>query len=158
MPRACVVQLFVEWSACAPIPILKKGKPGCIYTIDPLVEIFNVYVYCSLHAEGTNGFSIMRNYSVLELSDLKAVINSAVCFVHISAQATVQVQNELVRWITASRRPVLRRTRRKTISSGRELLSVCHPGWNSSAKIAQKCGSLGKECFRGLENICVSMQ
>jgi hypothetical protein len=61
-------------------PILREGDPGFIYACDPSVEVFNgkVYVYCSHDQPNATDWEAMKDYAVLESSDLKNWTNHGV--------------------------------------------------------------------------------
>lgn len=61
-------------------PILREGDPGFLYVCDPAAEVFNgkVYVYCSHDQPDAWNFEMMKDYVVLESSDLENWINHGV--------------------------------------------------------------------------------
>lgn len=61
-------------------PILKESDPGFIYVCDPSAEVFNgkVYVYCSHDQPDAVNYESMKDYAILESSDMKNWINHGV--------------------------------------------------------------------------------
>ncbi len=53
-------------------PILKNTAPGFLYAADPAAEVFNgkVYVYCSHDQNNATSYTTMKDYVVLESSDM----------------------------------------------------------------------------------------
>jgi hypothetical protein len=69
-----------QWSFAQKNPILREGDPGFVYACDPSAEVFNgkVYVYCSHDQPYAYDWETMKDYVVLESSDLKTWINHGV--------------------------------------------------------------------------------
>jgi hypothetical protein len=61
-------------------PILKEGDSNFLYTADPAAEVFNgmVYLYCSHDQPDAINYEGMKDYVILESSDLKNWINHGV--------------------------------------------------------------------------------
>ena len=61
-------------------PILRETDPGFIYACDPSAEVFNgkVYLYCSHDQPDAVNYESMKDYVILESSDLKTWINHGV--------------------------------------------------------------------------------
>ena len=61
-------------------PVLKEKDPGFIYVCDPSAEVFNgkVYLYCSHDQPDAVDYESMKDYAILESSDLKTWINHGV--------------------------------------------------------------------------------
>lgn len=75
------VCLSMAGVALAGNPILRETDPGFIYACDPSAEVFNgkVYVYCSHDQPDAVNYESMKDYAILESSDLKTWINHGVC-------------------------------------------------------------------------------
>ena len=71
--------LLGQWSL-AQNPILRDTDPNFMYVCDPSAEVFNgkVYVYCSHDQPDAVNYESMKDYVVLESSDLKNWINHGV--------------------------------------------------------------------------------
>jgi hypothetical protein len=74
------VLLPLAGSVFAGNPILRETDPGFVYACDPAAEVFNgkVYVYCSHDQPYAWNWEAMKDYVVLESSDLKTWINHGV--------------------------------------------------------------------------------
>lgn len=61
-------------------PILRESDPNFLYVADPAAEVFNgkVYVYCSHDQPDAVNYEGMKDYVILESSDLKHWINHGV--------------------------------------------------------------------------------
>jgi beta-xylosidase len=61
-------------------PILRESDAGFLYAADPAAEVFNgkVYLYCSHDQVKAGNYSSMRDYLILESSDLKTWVNHGV--------------------------------------------------------------------------------
>ncbi len=61
-------------------PILKETDPGFVYACDPAAEVFNgkVYLYCSRDQPDAVNYESMKDYVILESSDLKTWISHGV--------------------------------------------------------------------------------
>jgi hypothetical protein len=61
-------------------PILRDKDPGFLYAADPSAEVFNgkVYVYCSHDQPDATDYESMKDYMILESSDMKNWINHGV--------------------------------------------------------------------------------
>lgn len=72
--------LFGQLSFAQQNPILRESDPGFIYVCDPAAEVFNgkVYVYCSHDQPDAVNFEGMKDYAILESSDMKNWINHGV--------------------------------------------------------------------------------
>ena len=78
-----IVVLFIligQGSFAQQNPVLRETDPGFIYACDPSAEVFNgkVYVYCSNDQPYATNWEAMKDYAVLESSDLKNWINHGV--------------------------------------------------------------------------------
>jgi hypothetical protein len=74
--------LFVvgQFSFAQQNPILRESNPNFLYTADPAAEVFNgkVYLYCSHDQPDAVNYEGMKDYVILESSDLKNWINHGV--------------------------------------------------------------------------------
>jgi len=61
-------------------PILRDSDKGFLYVSDPSAEVFNgkVYLYCSHDQPDAKNYESMKDYVILESSDLKTWINHGV--------------------------------------------------------------------------------
>ncbi len=61
-------------------PILRKTDPGFVYAADPAAEVFDgkVYVYCSHDQPDAKNYESMKDYVILESSDMKHWVNHGV--------------------------------------------------------------------------------
>jgi hypothetical protein len=61
-------------------PILRESDPGFLYVADPAVEVFDgkVYVYCSHDQPDAKNYEGMKDYVILESSDMKNWVNHGV--------------------------------------------------------------------------------
>ncbi|MDF7806445.1 family 43 glycosylhydrolase [Pontiellaceae bacterium B12219] len=75
-----VAGLLVAGPVFAGNPILRETDPGFVYACDPAAEVFDgkVYVYCSHDQPDASNYESMKDYVVLESSDLKTWINHGV--------------------------------------------------------------------------------
>ncbi len=75
-----LLALLVGPAGWAGNPILRESDPGFVYACDPAAEVFNgrVYVYCSHDQPDAWNWEKMKDYVVLESSDLKTWINHGV--------------------------------------------------------------------------------
>ncbi|MBU2950874.1 family 43 glycosylhydrolase [Tamlana agarivorans] len=72
--------LIIGQLGLAQNPVLKEGDSNFLYVCDPAAEVFNgkVYVYCSHDQPDAINYESMKDYVVLESSDLKTWINHSV--------------------------------------------------------------------------------
>ena len=77
---AVIVFLIIGQLSFAQNPILKEGDADFLYVCDPAAEVFNgkVYVYGSHDQPDAVDYESMKDYVVLESSDLKTWINHGV--------------------------------------------------------------------------------
>jgi hypothetical protein len=75
-----IVFMFVGQFGFAQNPILRENDPGFIYVCDPSAEVFEgkVYLYCSHDQPDAINYESMKDYAILESSDLKTWINHGV--------------------------------------------------------------------------------
>ena len=76
----CALVLIIGQLSMAQNPILKENNPNFLYVCDPSVEVFNgkVYVYGSHDQPDAVDYESMKDYVILESSDLKTWINHGV--------------------------------------------------------------------------------
>jgi len=72
--------IFTGTLSFAQNPILREQDPGFIYACDPSAEVFDgkVYLYCSHDQPNAIDYESMKDYVVLETSDMKHWINHGV--------------------------------------------------------------------------------
>lgn len=72
--------LFLGQVSFTQNPILKESDSNFLYACDPSAEVFNgkVYVYCSHDQPNAVNYESMKDYVILESSDLKTWINHGV--------------------------------------------------------------------------------
>jgi hypothetical protein len=77
---ACVGSLLLSQMVWGSNPILKETDPGFIYACDPSAEVFDgkVYLYCSHDQPDAVNYESMKDYAILESSDLKTWVNHGV--------------------------------------------------------------------------------
>lgn len=75
-----LVILIEKMSFAQQNPILRDSDPGFIYASDPSAEVFNgkVYLYCSHDQPFATDWESMKDYAILESSDLVNWINHGV--------------------------------------------------------------------------------
>lgn len=76
----CFLFILIGKLSFAQNPILKESDPGFIYVCDPSAEVFNgkVYVYLSHDQPDAVNYESMKDYAILESSDMKTWINHGV--------------------------------------------------------------------------------
>ena len=72
--------IFLGKMSFAQNPILRESDPNFLYAADPSAEVFNgkVYVYCSHDQPDAINYESMKDYVILESSDMKTWINHGV--------------------------------------------------------------------------------
>jgi hypothetical protein len=82
LSRSTVLGLLLvcATSVWAGNPILRESAPDFVYAADPAAEVFNdkVYVYCSHDQPDAKNYESMKDYVILESSDMKTWINHGV--------------------------------------------------------------------------------
>lgn len=75
-----IIFIFLGKLSFAQNPILRENDPGFLYTADPSAEVFNgkVYLYCSHDQPDAVDYESMKDYVILESSDMKTWINHGV--------------------------------------------------------------------------------
>lgn len=75
-----LIYIFIGQLSFAQNPILREKDPGFLYAADPSAEVFNgkVYLYCSHDQPDATNYESMKDYVILESSDMKHWINHGV--------------------------------------------------------------------------------
>ncbi|WP_372772242.1 family 43 glycosylhydrolase [Mangrovibacterium sp.] len=75
-----VVFILIGQLSYSQNPILRDSEPGFLYVCDPSAEVFNgkVYLYCSHDQPDAVNYESMKDYEILESSDLVNWINHGV--------------------------------------------------------------------------------
>ncbi|MGJ8744483.1 family 43 glycosylhydrolase [Polaribacter sp.] len=75
-----VIFIFGQLSFAQQNPILKESDSNFLYVCDPSAEVFNgkVYLYCSHDQPDATNYESMKDYVILESSDLKNWTNHGV--------------------------------------------------------------------------------
>ncbi|MGJ8550763.1 family 43 glycosylhydrolase [Winogradskyella wichelsiae] len=78
--RVILFSLFAVQLGFSQNPILRESDANFLYVCDPAAEVFNgkVYVYCSHDQPDAVDYESMKDYVILESSDMKTWINHGV--------------------------------------------------------------------------------